>query len=110
MVQGTKVRGVLLVSAGLLALQVQCGGIAPYIARFDKADTVIAPGAFATLTCDFVSGKGVITPGNMNVASGMAVKVRPDRTTTYALTVTNLVDVTVTRTVCTTVDPSASVP
>ena len=55
-----------------------------------KADlTRTRPGGTVMLTADFAGGKGVLQPGDVEVASGVATSFRPVKTTTYGLHVTN---------------------
>ena len=55
-----------------------------------KADlTRIHPEGKVTLTAEFTGGKGVVQPGDVEVASGVGTTFRPLETTTYALHVTN---------------------
>jgi hypothetical protein len=61
---------------------------APSISSFSANNPSITEGTSATLTADFANGKGVITPGNLTVTSGVGVSVNPAGTTTYILTVT----------------------
>jgi hypothetical protein len=50
---------------------------------------VLAAGASTQLTAVFANGTGSISPGFASVASGVAVTVTPDLTTTYTLTVSD---------------------
>lgn len=58
------------------------------IGSFTASASTIVAGGNTQLTADFVNGTGVITPGPINVTSGMPVTVSPTQTTTYTLTVT----------------------
>jgi sugar lactone lactonase YvrE len=62
---------------------------APVISSFTANPTTITAGAPSDLTATFANGTGVITPGNLALASGSAVTIWPTTTTTYTLTVTN---------------------
>jgi hypothetical protein len=67
-------------------------------------------GGSSNLTGVFSDGTGVITPGNLAVTSGTAVKVSPSATTTYTLTVTGTSGSPVTQTVTVTVNPAVVAP
>ncbi|MFP5250245.1 MAG: hypothetical protein ACLGP3_10510 [Acidobacteriota bacterium] len=60
---------------------------APAITSFTAASGTIVSGSSTDLTAVFSGGAGVITPGNLTIASGGSVKVSPTSTTTYTLTV-----------------------
>jgi len=64
------------------------GSAQPNITSFTPGLVTIKAGASTTLTAIYTGGAGVITPGNLAVASGTAVTVTPAATTTYTLTVT----------------------
>lgn len=61
----------------------------PSIAGFIAGPTSIAAGEPSELMANFTNGTGVVTPGNLAVSSGTAIRVTPSSTTTYTLTVTN---------------------
>jgi len=61
--------------------------------------TSIAPGRSTTLTPYFSGGTGVITPGNITVTSGTPVTLSPTITTTYTLTVTNVINAVATKSI-----------
>lgn len=62
---------------------------APIATSLTPGSASIAAGASTTLTAVFSNGTGVITPGNVEVTSGVAITVTPAVTTEYTLTVTN---------------------
>jgi len=76
---------------------------APAIASFTASPTTVAAGGSTSLTGVFSNGSGVITPGNLAVTSGTAVKVSPSVTTSYVLTVTSSSGASVTQSVTVTV-------
>jgi hypothetical protein len=59
------------------------------ISSFQANPASILPGQSAALTGVFAGGTGVVTPGNLSLASGLAITVAPAATTTYTLTVTD---------------------
>ena len=59
----------------------------------------IAPGRSTTLTSYFSGGTGVITPGNIPVTSGTPITLSPTTTTTYTLTVTNVLNTVATKSI-----------
>jgi hypothetical protein len=61
----------------------------PTITSFIANPTTITAGGSSSLTGVFSGGTGVIMPGNISATSGTAVSVSPNVTTIYALTVTN---------------------
>lgn len=62
---------------------------APTIASFAANPASIAAGETVSLGAVFANGNGVVTPGNLAIASGAPLYVSPSATTTYTLTVTN---------------------
>ncbi len=81
---------------------------APTITSFTAYPTTITAGASTNLTAVFANGTGVITPGNLAVASGVAINVTPTANTTYTLTVTGTAGSPVTATTAVTVNPAVS--
>jgi hypothetical protein len=79
---------------------------APVITSFSAGANEILAGTSTSLTAVFSGGTGMITPGNLSVASGTPVTVTPGTTTTYTLTVTPPVGSAITQTVEITVDPA----
>jgi hypothetical protein len=69
---------------------------------------IITSGGTVLLNLVFVNGTGVITPGDLPVASGIPLSVSPTGTTSYTLTVTNSAGVTVTQDVGITVVPAGA--
>jgi len=63
------------------------------------ARSSIAPGRSTALTPYFSGGTGVITPGNIMVTSGTPITISPTSTTTYTLTVTNVMNAVATKTI-----------
>ena len=61
--------------------------------------TSIAPGRSTTLTPYFSGGTGVITPGNITVTNATPVTLSPTTTTTYTLTVTNILNTVATKSI-----------
>ena len=61
--------------------------------------TSIAPGRSTTLTPYFSGGTGVITPGNITVTNATPVTLSPTTTTTYTLTVTNVLNTVATKSI-----------
>ena len=76
---------------------------APTISLFKAATSTLTAGQGTLLTFAFDGGDGVITPGNISVATGGQLAVFPPNsnleTLTYTLTVTNAVGLTATQTV-----------
>jgi len=81
----------------------------PTITSFYPDNTTITDGSSANLTAVFSNGTGIITPGNISVASGTAVSLSPTSTTTYTLTVTNSAGSSVTQTTSVTVVGAPSI-
>jgi hypothetical protein len=63
--------------------------VSPVITGFAASPALVAAGGSTTLMATFANGTGVITPGNLTVASGTPVTVTPSVTTPYTLTVTS---------------------
>jgi hypothetical protein len=82
---------------------------APSITSFAATPATITAGESSSLTGVFANGAGAITPGNIAVASGVAVSLSPATTTTYTLTVVNLSGTEVTQTVTVTVNPGPTI-
>ncbi len=59
----------------------------------------IAPGRSTTLTPYFSGGTGVINPGSISVTSGTPITLSPTTTTTYTLTVTNVLNAVATKSI-----------
>jgi hypothetical protein len=81
----------------------------PSITSFAATPTSITAGSSATLTGVFANGTGVITPGNLQATSGVAVTVSPTTTTTYTLTVTPTTGTAVTATATISVNPAPTI-
>lgn len=96
-----------LILGGLAGFVVSPSINSPAITKFAANPAEIATGGSATLTGDFANGAGVITPGDIQVASGASVHVAPSATTTYTLTVTDPAGREVTKT---TTIPVNSIP
>jgi chitinase len=96
-----------LILGGLAGFVVSPSIKSPAITKFAANPAEIATGGSATLTGDFANGAGVITPGDIQVASGASVHVAPSATTTYTLTVTDPAGREVTKT---TTIPVNSIP
>ena len=71
----------------------------PAINELVLARTSVGRGRSTTLTPYFSGGIGVITPGNISVTSGTPITLTPAATTTYTLTVTNVVNTVATKSV-----------
>ena len=71
----------------------------PAINELVLARTSVGRGRSTTLTPYFSGGTGVITPGNISVTSGTPITLTPAATTTYTLTVTNVVNTVATKSV-----------
>ena len=106
---------VLVLSVSLAGLA-GCGGsaastqpLAPTISSFAATPATITAGGSSSLTAVFANGTGVVTPGNLAVASGGGVSVSPATTTTYTITVTNSAGESVTQTVTVTVVPAPTI-
>ena len=69
----------------------------PVINSFNRSFNNVAPGTDVTLTSFFTGGTGRIMPGNYTVSNGQTITVAPLFTTTYTLTVTNSINVSVTQ-------------
>jgi hypothetical protein len=69
----------------------------PMINSFNRSFNNVAPGTDVTLTSFFTGGTGRIMPGNYTVSNGQTITVAPLFTTTYTLTVTNSINVSVTQ-------------
>jgi hypothetical protein len=69
----------------------------PVINTFNNSYNNVAPNTDVTLTSFFTGGTGRIMPGNYTVSNGQTITVRPLVTTTYTLTVTNSINVSVTQ-------------
>ena len=97
-------------SAGLTATATTTVTVnpAPVITSFTASPASITAGGSSSLTAVFSGGTGVVTPGNITVTSGTAVKVSPASTTTYTLTVTNSAGTAVTATAAVTVTSSTA--
>lgn len=78
---------------------------APVITSFVEGAASIKYGASTTLTGVFANGTGVVTPGNLALTSGTPITVSPTATTTYTLTVSNVLDTTTTKAIKITVIP-----
>ncbi|MGP8251325.1 MAG: glycoside hydrolase family 44 protein [Terracidiphilus sp.] len=87
--------------------------LAPAITSFVASPTSIAPGASSDLTAVFTTGgagdTGIITPGNLQIFSGLPLIVSPTTTTTYTLTVTNAAGTSVTKMVTVNVVPPPAI-
>jgi hypothetical protein len=85
---------------------------APVITSFSASPTSITSGDSSDLTAVFTTGgtggTAVVTPGNLQISSGLPLVVSPPATTTYKLTVTNPASTSVTQTATVTV--TAPVP
>lgn len=90
--------GMLSLLAGLLAVQLACGGggggstgaasaAVPVITGFSISPPAIQAGATAQLQATFSNGTGTVQPGALPLASGSPLTVSPATTTTYTLTV-----------------------
>jgi hypothetical protein len=104
------------VAIALLGIQIRCGGggssvstpVAPSIASFVANPVAIMVGGTAQISAVFANGTGVITPGNLPAASGVAVNVTPAATTSYTLTVTGTSGASVTQDAGVTVVPAGA--
>ena len=85
--------------------------IVPYAAimDFSASKSDVLANAASTLSATYSGGTGVVTPGNLALASGATVVVNPSRTTTYTLTVTNTAGATSTETLTITVGALPSI-
>jgi hypothetical protein len=71
----------------------------PAVNELVLARSSIAPGRSTTLTPYFSGGNGVITPGNIAVTSGTPITLSPTTTTTYTLSVTNVLNAAATKSI-----------
>ncbi|MGA2889348.1 MAG: hypothetical protein ABSE51_14970 [Terracidiphilus sp.] len=78
------------------------------ITGFAANPASITVGASTTLTGVFSNGTGVISPGDMTVATGKGLSVSPSATTTYTLTVIPASGATITQTTTVTVTPEVT--
>ena len=62
---------------------------APSISSFTASPATVSAGARTTLTAVFLNGSGLITPGKIPIASGVALHLTPSASTHYTLTVTS---------------------
>ncbi|MGA9671590.1 MAG: hypothetical protein WBQ94_20435 [Terracidiphilus sp.] len=85
-------------------------GTKPIVTSFTATPASITSGMSSNLTAVFAGGAGLITPGNIPVTNGAAVKVSPTSTTTYMLTITPAVGSAITQTVTVTVTPVGASP
>ena len=76
---------------GASELDIALVDIVPYatIMDFSASKADVLANAASTLSATYTGGTGVVTPGNLTLASGATLVVNPSRTTTYTLTVTN---------------------
>jgi len=80
----------------------------PAIVSFAANPSTVASGGTTSLIGVFAHGTGIISPGNLTVVSGAALKVSPSSTTTYTLTVTDSAGNTVTQMATVAVNPAGA--
>jgi len=111
-----------LVFSGAMALALACGGggsssggnsstaSTPSITSFAANPSTVTVGGTSALTGVFANGTGIITPGNLSVASGTVASISPTATTIYTLTVTNASGAEAHQTASVTVVPAPVIP
>lgn len=62
--------------------------VAPAIPSFAAAPAIISAGSSSVLSASFTGGTGVVSPGNLALASGGSLNVSPSSSTVYTLSVT----------------------
>jgi len=80
--------GIFVIGSTSCAAKSSAKPVNPSISSFTANPTTITAGSSSTLTAVFSNGTGVVTPGNIPVASGTPFSVAPASTTTYTLKVT----------------------
>lgn len=70
---------------------------APAITSFKAFPSPIRLNDTVILNAVFANGKGMVEPGGVPMSSGEPIKLKPDKDTTYTITVTNTAGATVSR-------------